>query len=93
MEMRFDKGALWENFLISERVKHNCYANRYTNNYFWRTKDQSEIDYIEEIDGCLHSFEFKWQSKKAKLPKSFGAAYPQNTFTVVTQENYLDFIK
>lgn len=92
MEMRFDKGAIWENFLISERVKRNKYINRHTNNYFWRTKDQSEIDYIEEIDGYLHSFEFKWQSKKVKQPKSFNIAYPKNTFSIITQENYLDFI-
>lgn len=93
MDVRFDKGALWENFLITERMKRNRYGGIYTNDYFWRTKDQAEIDYIEEIDGYLHSFEFKWQNrKKAKLPKSFATAYPQNSFLVVTKDNYLDFI-
>lgn len=93
MDMRFDKGALWENFLISERMKRNHYSNRYTNTYFWRTKDQAEIDYIEEVDGVLHSFEFKWKSrKKAKLPKSFQVAYPEHSFTIIDQDNYLDFI-
>lgn len=93
MVMRFDKGAIWENFLISERMKTNQYAGRHTNNYFWRTKDQAEIDYIEEIDGYLHSFEFKWQAnRKVKLPTSFATAYPQHTFSVVTQDNYIDFI-
>lgn len=92
MEMRFDQGALWENFLISERMKRNHYENEYTNNYFWRTKDQAEIDYIEEVDGFLNSFEFKWKPKKSRLPKSFATAYPQHTFQVVSKENYLDFI-
>lgn len=93
MAMRFDKGALWENFLIAERMKRNRYGEIYTNDYFWRTKDQAEIDYVEEMDGYLHSFEFKWQDrKKAKLPKSFAAAYPQHTFSVIEQDNYVDFI-
>lgn len=92
IEMRFDKGALWENFLISERLKHNEYAGIYTNDYFWRTRDQAEIDYIEEIDGFLHCYEFKWKTKKARLAKSFATAYPQHTFDIIHKENYVDFI-
>lgn len=92
IEMRFDKGALWENFLITERLKRNQYTGRYTNDFFWRTRDQAEIDYIEEKDGYLHCYEFKWKSKKARLPKSFAAAYPQHTFEMINRDNYLDFV-
>lgn len=93
MDMRFDKGALWENYLISERMKYNHYNGHYVNTFFWRTKDQAEIDYIEEVDGYMHCFEFKWKSKKKKnIPKSFNQAYPQNTYTIISENNYLDFI-
>lgn len=92
IEMRFDKGALWENFLITERLKRNRYTNRHTNDFFWRTRDQAEIDYIEEIDGYLHSFEFKWNNKMARLPKSFAQAYPLHTFDIITKDQYLDFV-
>lgn len=93
LEMRFDKGALWENFLITERLKHNQYSGIYTNDFFWRTRDQAEIDYIEEKDGKLHCYEFKWKPKKVRLPQSFATAYPQHTFEVIHKDNYLDFIK
>lgn len=92
IDMRLDKGALWENFLLSERLKRNKYSYFHTNRYFWRTKDKSEIDYIEDIDGVLKSFEFKWKNKKKKVPQSFAAAYPQYTFSVISKENYIDFL-
>ncbi|MCU0388829.1 MAG: ATP-binding protein [Chitinophagaceae bacterium] len=92
-ENRMDKGALWENYLMGERLKRNGYNTYYPNKYFWRTHDQAEIDYIEESDGVLHAYEFKWKEhKKTKLPESFSNAYPEHTFEVITETNYESFI-
>ncbi len=93
VDLRTDAGALWENFLVSERAKwlvnHQYYANR----YFWRTTQQQEIDYIEEKNGVLSAFEFKWSaSAKVSFPKTFLNAYKQVETAVVTPENYLHFI-
>lgn len=93
LELRNDVGALWENFWISERKKHNDYHNIFSNNYFWRTHAQQEIDYMEERDGILHAFELKWrENKKCKIPISFVAAYPEHTFDIITPANYIEFI-
>ncbi|MDE6340591.1 MAG: ATP-binding protein [Muribaculaceae bacterium] len=93
-ELRTDTGALWENFLISERLKRNVYAGNYARMYFWRTQAQQEIDYVEECDGQLSTFEFKWNPKtKASLPKVFTDVYPESTFEVITPENYEDFLR
>ena len=92
LEFRQDKGALWENHLLIERWKRNSYAQRHVLRYFWRTHDQAEIDYIEEVDGTLHAFEFKWQKGKKRFPKSFLEAYPEHTTQVINRDNYLDFI-
>lgn len=93
IELRNDVGMLWENFIISERIKRNSYARSYAQTYFWRTHDQSEIDFIEEIDGRLHAYEFKWnQKRQAKLPISFARSYPETTFEVITPDNYWSFI-
>ncbi len=92
VEMRIDKGALWENFLISERVKQNHYTARIPNLYFWRTHDQAEIDYIEEIDGVLNAYEFKWKKAKVRFPDSFKSAYPYHTLQVINRENFDEFI-
>lgn len=90
--LRQDKGALWENFLISERLKRNHYAARYPNMYFWRTTDQAEIDYIEEEDGVLNAYEFKWKSQKSRFPVSFLEAYPEHATTLITRENFEAFV-
>lgn len=92
LEFRQDKGALWENYLLIERWKKNSYNSRHVLRYFWRTHDQAEIDYIEEIDGTLHAFEFKWKKGKKRFPVSFLTAYPTHTTQVVTQDNYLEFV-
>ena len=65
LELRNDAGALWENFFISERIKRNHYQQHYCNIYFWRTKSQLEIDYIEEQNGQMTAFEMKWNPKKS----------------------------
>lgn len=92
-ELRQDMGALWENFLISERMKYLHYGRIWTNRYFWRTRDQQEIDYIEEKDGVLNAYEFKWsRTKKARLSRTFTHAYPEHTFKVVTPDNCMEFL-
>ncbi|TVP46241.1 MAG: ATP-binding protein [Mongoliibacter sp.] len=91
-EMRQDKGALWENFLISERLKYNSYTGRFVNSYFWRTHDQAEIDYIEEADGILHAFEFKWKDQKVRFPASFLQAYPDHETAVIIKQNFEGFL-
>lgn len=94
LENRPDCGALWENFVISERLKNNEYNSAFTQSYFWRTKDQSEIDYVEEADGTMAAFEFKWNSSKsgAKCPDSFAKAYLGATFKVITPDNIEEFL-
>jgi predicted AAA+ superfamily ATPase len=93
LELRTDIGAMWENFLVSERKKFIEYNDIFSNTYFWRTHSQQEIDYIEERDGVLFAFEFKWNEKKnPKIPNSFAEAYPQHEFQSINKTNYLEFI-
>lgn len=93
IENRNDIGALWENFLISERIKFTDYTNLYANKYFWRTKDQTEIDYLEEYDGNLHCYEFKWNpTAKASFPPSFANAYSNSTFEIIHRDNFEKFL-
>ena len=92
LNLRTDKGALWENFLIAERKKTNMYCARHCNQYFWRTTTQKEIDLIEDCNGTIEAFEFKWKSSdKAKFPKEFAEHYNAET-QIISRENYLDFI-
>jgi predicted AAA+ superfamily ATPase len=94
LELRTDTGALWENLMVSERVKRNSYAGSYAQLYFWRTHDQKEIDLIEEQDGILSTFEIKYNPKtKVKSPKVFAENYPNSTWQVVTPENFWEFVK
>jgi predicted AAA+ superfamily ATPase len=92
IDLRSDKGALWENFLVVERLKYLQQAGLRPNRYFWRTHQDAEIDYLEERDGRLSAFEFKWQDKPARLPAAFANAYPGSDFTVVHRDNFEDFI-
>lgn len=92
LDLRQDKGALWENFLISERIKYLKYHKIYAKTYFWRTVQQQEIDWIEEIDGKITAYEFKWKSKKkVKFPQKFIDAY-QAEVKVIDTNNYYEFI-
>ena len=90
--LRQDTEALWENFLISERMKFLHYSRISSNKYFWRTKQQQEIDYIEERGGKIYAYEFKWgQIKKIKVPASFKEEYkPEIQF--VNRDNFQDFL-
>jgi len=93
LETRTDVGSLWENYLASERVKYQNYNKKWANNYFWRTYDQQELDWLEEENGNLKGFEFKWnEKKKSKIPTAFAKAYPDANFEVINKQNYLDFI-
>ncbi len=93
LEIRQDAGALWENFMISERMKRNTYLNDYSQLFFWRTQQQQEIDLIEEKDGRLFTYEFKWNSKKkSKLPSSFESNYSNTEFKVINRENFWEFV-
>jgi predicted AAA+ superfamily ATPase len=94
LALRNDSGALWENFFISERIKHNHYSRNYIKSYFWRTTQQQEIDYIEEFDGQFSVFELKWNPRKANavIPSSFRSAYSVVSETVITPDNYLEYL-
>ena len=92
--LRGDVGALWENFFISERLKLNHYTGHYAKSYFWRTKSQQEIDYIEESDGVFRAFELKWNPQKANrtIPAAFIQTYPVADAVVITPDNYLQYL-
>lgn len=92
LSWRDDVGKLWENYCIVERIKKTDYQAQYANRFFWRTYDQKEIDYIEERDGKLFAYEFKWKASKRSAPKIFLKTYPNSTYAVIHQQNYLDFI-
>lgn len=92
LENRNDVWSLWGNFLINERLKNKHYQNKYFSHYFWRVYTWSEIDYIEEYDWKLHTYEFKWWNKKSKIPKSFSEAYPNSSFEVINKDNFLEFV-
>lgn len=93
VSLRQDVGALWENFLISERVKFLAYNNLYCHSYFWRTHSQQEIDYIEEFNGKISAFEFKWHStQKTKFPSSFIETYHPIVSEIVSKENFESFL-
>ena len=93
LKQRNDVGALWENFIISERMKYLQYERIFANKFFWRTYQQQEVDYIEERDGKLFAFEFKWNPKAIKhFPKSFVNAYPGSETKTITSENFEEFV-
>jgi predicted AAA+ superfamily ATPase len=93
IEKRNDVGGLWENFLISERMKYLRYSGLYPGRYFWRTVQQQEIDYLEERDGQLYAFEFKWsKNKHIRFPRTFLRAYPESSTKLITPENFESFI-
>jgi predicted AAA+ superfamily ATPase len=92
--LRTDTGALWENFLVSERRKVISYYDLFGNSYFWRTMQQQEIDYLEDRDGILHAYEFKWNpDKKERIPLTFSKAYPNSIFNVINPKTFGSFVE
>ena len=92
LTIREDLGVLWENYMMSERIKQLSYSGAICNRYFWRTYDKQEIDLIEERDGKLSGYEFKWKTDKAVVPAAWESAYPNSSFQVITNENFLDWL-
>jgi predicted AAA+ superfamily ATPase len=91
---RNDIGALWENYLMTERKKLLAYNGFYGHTYFWRNKAQAEVDYIEEIDGKIYAFEFKWNpASKSKFPKSFMEAYQPAESKLIHRDNFWQWLK
>ncbi|MFS4466397.1 ATP-binding protein [Maribacter sp. 2210JD10-5] len=93
LEVRQDKGSLWENFLIAERLKQNAYTGSLAKGYFWRTVQQQEIDYVEEEARTIKGYELKWNAqRKVKIPKTFIATY-NTEVKVVTRDNFREFLQ
>jgi len=90
--LRNDYGQLWENFLSSERIKYQQYKGSTVNNFFWRTYDRQEIDWIEESGGKLNGFEFKNKGKGEKAPAAWTRAYPSAGFEVIDRDNYFEWL-
>ncbi|MBK9680859.1 MAG: ATP-binding protein [Saprospiraceae bacterium] len=92
VDLRQDKGALWENFLVTERLKMLQYHQLIANSYFWRTTLQQEIDYVEEKNGTIQGYEFKWKAGgRKKTPAAFFSSYG-TTVTVISRDNFREFI-
>jgi len=93
LALRDDVGALWENYLVTERLKRNLYRETGVQSYFWRTYDRKEIDLVEDAGGSLHGYEMKWSlPKRSRAPRSWSEAYPQASFDVIHRDNYLSFV-
>ncbi len=92
LSQRNDIGQLWENYLISERIKQSSNTGQTKSFYFWRTYDGQEIDLIEESEGKLSAFEFKWGGKVQNSPRAFSSSYPDAAYSVINRENYLGYV-
>lgn len=93
LQARNDISALWENYMISERLKYQEYRRISSNNYFWRTYEQQEIDWVEERDGSLFGYEFKWKEEKVKIPTQWKSAYPDASFELININNFSEWLK
>jgi predicted AAA+ superfamily ATPase len=92
LNLRDDTGKIWENYIISEILKHREYQRLSSGFYFWRTYDKKEIDLVEEQEGELHGYEMKWTKSKAKVPKDWRESYPHAGFEVIHRGNYMSYI-
>ena len=93
LAIRDDIGAMWENYVVTERLKRNEYLRRHVSSYFWRTYDKKEIDLVEEEKGGLAGFEVKWGAGPIAPPKDWTKAYPGASFEAINRENYLKYIE
>lgn len=93
VNLRNDMGILWENYMVSERIKYQNYNEVLAYNYFWRTYDQQEIDWVEDRGGRLYAYEFKWNAKKkSKVPTAWAKAYPEASYQLINPNNYQDWL-
>jgi hypothetical protein len=93
LEFRTDAGALWENFLIAERIKYLHYSRQFVNFYFWRTHQQQEIDWVEESAGRFKAYEFKWgKSRSKKIPSAFSEQYNCNEIEIINKDSFMPFL-
>jgi predicted AAA+ superfamily ATPase len=93
LSLRNDTGGLWENFMVMERLKARSYGGVFGRDYFWRTWEKQEIDLLEDYEGRLHGYEFKWSSKKApRIPTLFKDTYPDASYEVVSPDNFLQYV-
>jgi predicted AAA+ superfamily ATPase len=93
LEERNDQGVLWENFMVIERLKFRAYSSLHANEYFWRTYQGQEIDLVEDFNGNLFGYEFKWSSKKkVRPPSNWAATYKDSEFHDIHPENYLNLL-
>jgi predicted AAA+ superfamily ATPase len=93
INLRQDTGALWENFVICERLKYINYNQQWKNRWFWRTVEKQEIDYVEEADGQIEAFEFKWNPKKnGSIPQIFKKTYANTVFKTINRDNIEEFL-
>ena len=92
IEHRNDIGMLWENFMVMERLKKQEYENMSSNNYFWRTYDRKEVDFVEEREGKLFGYEFKWSPKKNKIQQVWLDTYDNSSFEIVNRDNFMEYI-
>ncbi|MBK7094761.1 MAG: DUF4143 domain-containing protein [Saprospiraceae bacterium] len=93
LDQRVDVGMLWENFIVMERLKKQHYKKIFSNNYFWRTYDQKEVDFVEEREGMLFRYEFKWNPKKNKIQKEWLKTYPNASFETIHKDNFLPWLE
>ena len=92
LDQRNDVGVMWENFMIVERIKRDAYMKKYKNYYFWRTYTQKEVDFIEEYDGKIVAYEFKFKPQTTQSPKAWQDSYPDAQYSTIHIDNYLEFI-
>lgn len=92
LDIRNDIGALWENFCLAERMKHNNNNRILANYYFWRTYDGQEIDWVEEREGKLFAYEIKWRNKNPEAPRIWQETYPNSEYKIINKNNYLEFV-
>ena len=91
IEIRDDVGFLWENFCVIERKKKLQYKEQFVNQYFWRSKHGSEVDYVEESEGKIVGYEFKWSKNKKRIPELFAKNYNADVMAI-TKDNFDEFI-
>ena len=93
LELRDDIGSLWENFMMAELLKKDLYTRNFAHRWFWRNKQQQEIDLIHEADGIYTAYEFKWNNrKKVSCPQAFTTTYPDIQFHTINRENFIEFL-